>query len=95
MKILVVQETDWLLRGPHQQHHLMERMIQRGHEVQVVDYNLLWKDEKSKGRLVSKGFVIETPGKVIEKSKIKLIRPKIIKLPIWDKLSIPLIYPKE
>ncbi len=26
MKLLVLQETDWLKRGPHQQHHLMDRM---------------------------------------------------------------------
>ncbi len=26
MRILVVQESDWLKRNPHQQHHLMERL---------------------------------------------------------------------
>ncbi len=27
MKLLVLQETDWIKRGPHQQHHLMDRMV--------------------------------------------------------------------
>jgi hypothetical protein len=26
MKFLVLQETDWIKRGAHQQHHLMDRM---------------------------------------------------------------------
>ncbi len=26
MKLLVLQETDWIKRGPHLQHHLMDRM---------------------------------------------------------------------
>ena len=39
MKILLVQESDWLKRNPHQQHHLMKRLSLRGHEVAVIDYN--------------------------------------------------------
>jgi len=33
MKILLVQESDWLKRNPHQQHYLMERMSLRGHDM--------------------------------------------------------------
>jgi len=40
MKLLVLQETDWIKRGPHQQHHLMDRMALRGHEVHVIDYDI-------------------------------------------------------
>jgi hypothetical protein len=43
MKILVVQESDWLEKGPHQSHHLMERMSARGHEVRVIDFEIQWK----------------------------------------------------
>ena len=42
MRILVVQESDWLERNPHQQHHLMERMATRGHEIRVIDYPIDW-----------------------------------------------------
>ena len=41
MRIVVVQETDWLRRGPHQQHHLFERLSLRGHEITVLDYPIL------------------------------------------------------
>ena len=41
MRIVVVQETDWLKRGPHQQHHLFERLSLRGHEITVLDYPIL------------------------------------------------------
>lgn len=41
MRIVVVQETDWLRRGPHQQHHLFERLSLRGHDVTVLDYPIL------------------------------------------------------
>ena len=42
MKILLVQESDWLKRNPHQQHHLMERLSLRGHEIVVIDYDIDW-----------------------------------------------------
>jgi len=48
MHILVIQETDWLRRGPHQQHHLMERLSLRGHTITVLDYPILrahWPQE--------------------------------------------------
>jgi glycosyltransferase involved in cell wall biosynthesis len=48
VRIIVVQETDWLRRGPHQQHHLFERLSLRGHEVTVLDYPILrphWPEE--------------------------------------------------
>ncbi|MGF1506450.1 MAG: glycosyltransferase family 4 protein [Anaerolineae bacterium] len=41
MRIIVVQETDWLKRGPHQQHHLFERLSLRGHQITVLDYPIL------------------------------------------------------
>ena len=46
MKILVVQESDWMKRNPHQQHHLMELLGLRGHEIRVIDYEVDWKIDK-------------------------------------------------
>ena len=40
MRILFTQETDWLERNPHQQHHLAEMLSLRGHEIRVIDYEL-------------------------------------------------------
>ncbi len=40
--LLVVQETDWLRRGPHQQHHLFERLAAKGHTITVLDFEILY-----------------------------------------------------
>ncbi|TET42912.1 MAG: glycosyl transferase GT4 family protein, partial [Elusimicrobia bacterium] len=50
MNILLVQETDWLKRNPHQQHHLADNLSLRGHRVRVIDYEHLWPGEKKKKR---------------------------------------------
>jgi len=42
VRLLVTQETDWLNRGPHQQHHLFERLAARGHSVTVLDFEILY-----------------------------------------------------
>lgn len=40
MRILVLQESDWVEVGPHQSHHLRERLSLRGHLVVVVDFEI-------------------------------------------------------
>ena len=45
LDLLVVQETDWLQRGPHQQHHILERLSERGHQIVVVDFEILYNPE--------------------------------------------------
>ncbi|MBI4595894.1 MAG: glycosyl transferase GT4 family protein, partial [Candidatus Tectomicrobia bacterium] len=53
MKILYVLDTDWIRRNPMQNNHLVERMVLRGHEVRVIDYEILWRSE-GKRELFSK-----------------------------------------
>ena len=86
MRILVVQESDWLERGPHQSHHLMERMVQRGHEVRVIDFPIGWRNEVRKGlvapKQIKKGvYKVVPPG-------VTVIRPQIIRQPILSYLSM-------
>lgn len=50
MRILLVQETNWIDRNVIHQHHLAERLAQRGHDVQVVDYDILWPERKQRRR---------------------------------------------
>lgn len=76
MRLVVVQETDWLKRGPHQQHHLFERLSLRGHHVTVLDYPILrehWPHEplwagtaECSGQRIYDGAEIQliTPGTV-------------------------------
>ena len=36
MRLLLIQETDWLKRNPLPHHHLAEMLSLRGHEVRVI-----------------------------------------------------------
>ena len=79
MKILVVQESDWLERNPHQQHHLMERMAKRGHEIRVIDYPIDWPNDDDSGLIYHKE-VHENVSKIKEDTNIQVIRPGFIKI---------------
>jgi len=79
MRIIVVQETDWLRRGPHQQHHLFERLSLRGHEVIVLDYPILrphWPREP----LLSPRLERENAARLYEDARIHLITPATLSL---------------
>lgn len=94
MRILAVQESDWVVRGPHQSHHLMERLSKRGHEVRVIDYEILWRNQKRKG-LISKRQIFRNVHKAIDEGDVTIIRPSIIKVPILDYLSLLYTHHKE
>jgi glycosyltransferase involved in cell wall biosynthesis len=94
VKILLVQDTDWLLRGPHQQHHLMERLSLKGHEVLVIDYELLWSTQGKK-ELRSKKQVFNNVSRFYNGAELMLIRPGIIKIPWLDYVSSIFSYRKE
>ena len=79
MKILVVQESDWLERNPHQQHHLMERMAKRGHQIKVIDYPIDWPSDDDSGLIYHKE-VYENVSKIKEDTNIEVIRPSFIKI---------------
>ena len=83
--ILLTQDTDWIKRGPHQQHHLLERLGRAGHKIFVVDFDLLWDQEK-KGGLVKKRRFYSGISKVVPDNRVKIIRPPVLKIPLLDKL---------
>lgn len=74
MRIIVVQETDWLRRGPHQQHHLFERLSLRGHEITVLDYPILrehWPGEP----LFVPTRIQENAARIYDGAQIRLYTP--------------------
>ena len=87
MKILVIQESDWLERNPHQQHHLMDRIAVRGHEIRVIDYPIDWSKDNDKGLVYPKKTFYNV-SKVDENANIQVIRPSFIKLPVFSYLSL-------
>lgn len=83
MKILVVQESDWVTRGPHQQHQLFERLSVKGHEIRIIDYDIDWQ---KKGYGISKRQVFVNPYKVVQ-SDLIVIRPWMIRFPVLNYIS--------
>lgn len=94
MKILIVQESDWLKRNPHQQHHLMDRMVLRGHEVKVIDYPIDWPKDDSEG-LIFHREVHDNISKVKEDANIQVIRPSFLKIPGLNYVSLYFSHKKE
>ncbi len=94
MRLLFVQESDWLKRNPHQQHHLAEMLALRGHELRVIDYELLWRTEGKK-ELCSRRQVLQAPPKVHQGARITVIRPGIIKIPALDYISLVFSHRRE
>ncbi len=94
MRILVVQESDWIERGPHQSHHLLERMKDRGHEVRVVDFDVGWRSRPGHG-LWARRKVLRAPAKVIDGAEIEVVRPSVVMLPILEYLSAFVTHRRE
>ncbi len=87
MKILVLQESDWIERGPHQSHHLLERLYRKGHVIRVVDFEI-GKQTKGFKTLVTPRTTLVAPSKVVEGSQIEVIRPIAVHLPILNYASV-------
>jgi glycosyltransferase involved in cell wall biosynthesis len=94
MRILVIQETDWITRGPHTQHHLMDRMALKGHEIRVIDYEYLWK-KNSNGKFFTDRKTYKAAYRTLKNSNITLIEPGMFKFPGLVMLSILYFHTKE
>ena len=94
MKILVIQDTDWIKRNPGQQHHLAERLLLRGHELRVIDYEILWQTEGKK-ELYSRRQVYPNISKIFRDAGITVIRPGISKIPVLNYASMIFTYNYE
>lgn len=94
MRIIVVQETDWLKRGPHQQHHLFERLSQRGHEIIVLDYPILrphWPREP----LLSSRNEYMNAARLYEGAHVRVITPTTLSLAVLARPSSLLTHYQE
>ena len=87
LRILVLQESDWVDRGPHQSHHLFERLSQRGHRIRVVDFEIGWRARGKLPPLLLRKEFIAKP-KVIERAEVEVVRPTAIRLAYLDYASI-------
>lgn len=94
MKLLIVQNTDWLKRNPAQQHHLAEMLSLRGHEIRAIDYELLWRTQGRK-ELYSRRKVFNNVAKIHNSARIAVIRSGIVKVPLLDYASLAFSHEKE
>lgn len=94
MKILIVQNTDWLKRNPAQQHHLAEMLSLRGHEIRVIDFEILWRTQ-GRRELYSKREIFSSVSKIHDGAKVTVIRPNIVKIPLLDYVSLLFSHKKE
>ncbi|MDO8636598.1 MAG: glycosyltransferase, partial [Dehalococcoidia bacterium] len=94
MKILITQETDWLKRNPLQQHHLAETLSLRGHEIRVIDDELLWR-QQGKKESYSRREVFQNVSKIYPGGQVTVIRPGIIKFPSLEYVSLIATHRKE
>lgn len=80
MRILVVQETDWLDRNPILHHRMLESLALAGDEVLVLDYDILWR---SKGRrpLLQGRREVRDAVKFFPGSGVVVVRPAMLRIP--------------
>mgnify|MGYP001161006685 FL=1 len=80
MKLIVIQETDWIQRGPHQQHHMFERLSNLGHQIKVLDFEINYKPWPL-SPLIAPRLEWENINKTNTNANINLIRPATIRIP--------------
>jgi glycosyltransferase involved in cell wall biosynthesis len=96
MKILLVQDTDWLTRNVHQHHHVGERLCARGHDLLVIDHDVLWrKHGNSKWELFSRRQVFHGISKALPSANVTVIRPGILRVPFLVYVSMFFTYGRE
>lgn len=86
MKILVLQETDWLNRGPHPQHHIFERLSRNTSiRINVIDYDID-KILRSNSIFIKKHKYHHNT-RTIKNSNVEIIRTAHIQAPYLRRIS--------
>jgi glycosyltransferase involved in cell wall biosynthesis len=80
VRILAVQETDWIDRNPVLHHRMLEDLSRSGHEVTVVDFDILWH-KKSRRPLIYRRQRITNCHKHFDDSTVAILRPTMLRLP--------------
>ena len=86
MIILGLQETDWLTRGPHTQHHIFERLSKNPNiKITVFDYDIdKIIQQKS---LIIKKKIYNNIDRAVENSNVYIIRTAHIQVPFIRRIS--------
>jgi glycosyltransferase involved in cell wall biosynthesis len=86
MIILGLQETDWLTRGPHTQHHVLERLSRNPHvNVIVYDYDID-KLMHSDSIFIKKKTYLDIH-RAVKDSKVLIVRTAHVQVPYLRRIS--------
>ena len=86
MRILVLEETDWLIRGPHMQHHVFERLSTKPNvKITVLDYDI--DKMQSSNSVFIKKQIFRTIDRTLRNSQIQIIRTSHIQIPYFRRIS--------
>ena len=86
MNILVLQETDWLTRGPHIQHHIFERLSRiPSIKITVIDYDI--EKKMHSNSLFIKRKEYNNINRTIKNSKVKIIRSAHLQIPYFRRIT--------
>ena len=86
LRVLVVQETDWIERFPILHHRMLEALSVQGDDVTVMDYEIHWGRS---GRLpIWQGRrVWKDATKIIPGSRVTVVRPGMLRIPGLARVS--------
>ena len=86
LRILVVQETDWIDRNPILHHRMLESLSVGGDDITVLDYEILW-GRSGMRPLWQRRRVWTDVSKFLPGSRINVIRPAMLRVPGLARLS--------
>ncbi|MBY9016279.1 MAG: glycosyltransferase [Candidatus Lokiarchaeota archaeon] len=86
MNILGLQETDWLTRGPHTQHHIFERLSKNSNvKITILDYDI---DKILKlDSLLVKKQIYSNIHRAVKDSHVLVVRTAHIQVPYLRRIS--------
>jgi len=86
LNILVLQETDWLTRGPHIQHHIFEKLSKiPSIKITVIDYDI--EKRMRSNSLFIKRKEYNNINRTIKNSKVKIIRSAHLQVPYFRRIT--------
>ena len=80
LRILVVQETDWIARNPILHHRMLETMAKAGDEVLVLDHDILW-NRRGRRPFLQRRLEARDVTKFHSDSGLIVVRPAMLRVP--------------
>ena len=92
----MVHDNGWTNKGPHQHHHLMERLSIKGHEIMVVGYDHLWRTrDGSRRSIIAKKNPPSNVKRFYDNSNVTYTTPAFIRIPFFDYLSLVVTFREQ